>query len=367
MVDKKRHLRQAGSKKRVRNSQETDWRTDLPSRDRPKTRPQAKFGDRDRQESSSTERKILSHRDRQESSSTERKILPHRDRQENSPTERDRQFVPNSEYASEESNDLIYGRHSVLTALESDRQFNRIWIIPKLRYDTRFLSLLQEVKAKGTVIDEVEAHRLDRMTRGANHQGIAAQIAPYDYIELADLIEQAKASTTEPIVIVADGITDPHNLGAIIRTAEALGAHGLVIPQRRSAGITSTVMKVAAGALEFFPVARVVNLTRALEELKQAGFWIYGTTAGTGKPLHSIDGNRAIGLVIGSEGEGLSLLTQRSCDELFKIPLAGKTPSLNASVAAAIALYEVCRHRLSDKIYLSKSSSVSSDTFQTKD
>jgi 23S rRNA (guanosine2251-2'-O)-methyltransferase len=228
-----------------------------------------------------------------------------------------------------------------------------------LRYDSRFLSLLQDAKAKGTVIDEVDTYRLNQITHGANHQGIAAQIAPYAYIELADLIERAKATTPEPVIVIADGITDPHNLGAIIRTAEAFGAQGLVIPQRRAAGITSTVMKVAAGALEHFPVARVVNLTRALEDLKQAEFWIYGTASGTGKPLHSIEWKGAIGLVIGSEGEGLSLLTQRSCDVLVTIPLAGKTPSLNASVAAAISLYEIYRQRWSDKLYLSKPESVS--------
>jgi 23S rRNA (guanosine2251-2'-O)-methyltransferase len=297
-----------------------------------------------------------------------RRQLPDRDRTEKFQPERKRQLSPPIVEVEEEVSDLVYGRHSVLAALESDRQLNRIWITPKLRYDPRFLSLVQEAKAKGAVIDEVDVRRLDRITHGANHQGVAAQIAPYAYVELAELIEQAKASTADPVIVIVDGITDPHNLGAIIRTAEALGAQGLAIPQRRAVGISSTVMKVAAGALEHLPVARVVNLTRALEELKQAGFWIYGTTAGTGKPLHSMNWQGAIGLVIGSEGEGLSLLTQRSCDELVTIPLAGKTPSLNASVAAAIALYEIYRQRWSDKVYIKaeKSKSVASDTFQNK-
>jgi 23S rRNA (guanosine2251-2'-O)-methyltransferase len=256
------------------------------------------------------------------------------------------------ETEEEEQSDLIYGRHSVLAALEGDRQLNRIWIIAKLRYDPRFLTLLQNAKAKGAVIDEVDPHRLGLITRGANHQGIAAQVAPYAYIELGDLIEKAKASTSDPVIVIADGIVDPHNLGAIIRTAEAFGAQGLVIPQRRAVGIVSTVMKVAAGALEHFPVARVVNLSRALEDLKKAGFWIYGTASESGKPLHSINWQGAIGLVVGSEGEGLSLLTQRTCDELVTIPLAGKTPSLNASVAAAISLYDIYRQRWSDKPYI---------------
>ncbi len=261
-------------------------------------------------------------------------------------------FDPKTSQEDREDNDLVYGRHSVLAALESDRQLNRIWITNKLHYDPRFHSLLQTAKAKGTVIDEVNIQRLNQITSGGNHQGVAAQIAPYNYQDLDELITQAKASTDEPVIVIADGIADPHNLGAIIRTAEALGAQGLVIPQRRAAGVTSTVTKVAAGALESFPVARVVNLSRALETLKSAGFWIYGTAAEGGKLLHSMELRGAIGLVIGSEENGLSLLTQRCCDQLISIPLGGKTPSLNASVAAAITLYEVYRQRWSDKLYL---------------
>jgi 23S rRNA (guanosine2251-2'-O)-methyltransferase len=252
----------------------------------------------------------------------------------------------------DEANDLVYGRHSVLTSLESGRQLNRIWITNKLHYDTRFHSLLQIAKTKGTVIDEVNIQRLNQITHGGNHQGVAAQISPYFYKNIDELISQAKASTDKPVIIIADGIADPHNLGAIIRTAEGLGAQGLVIPQRRAAGVTSTVTKVAAGALEFFPVARVVNLSRALETLKMAGFWIYGTTAEGGKLLHSIELQGAIGLVIGSEENGLSLLTQRLCDQLISIPLEGNTPSLNVSVAAAITLYEIYRQRWSSKLYL---------------
>ncbi|TRV13882.1 MAG: 23S rRNA (guanosine(2251)-2'-O)-methyltransferase RlmB [Microcystis wesenbergii Mw_MB_S_20031200_S109] len=246
---------------------------------------------------------------------------------------------------NQEADDLLYGRRVVLTAMEEERQLNRIWVVNRLRYDPRYHTLLEKAKANGTVIDEVDDLRLDQITNKANHQGIAAQMSPYDYIELADLIEKAKGRSRHPVIVIAEGITDPHNLGAIIRTAEAMGCQGVVIPQRRAAGVTSTVMKVAAGSLEYLPVARVVNLNRALEELKAAGFWLYGTAAKTGKSLHTINLTGAIGLVIGSEGEGLSLLTQKSCDELVSIPLAGKTPSLNASVAAGMALYEVYRQR----------------------
>jgi len=246
----------------------------------------------------------------------------------------------------ETENDFIYGRHSVLAALSGERNLNRIWVTPRLRYDARFHSLLQQAKANGAVIDEVEPQRLDQMTNRATHQGIVAQIAPYEYLELGDLIGQAKAASPNPVLLVADGITDPHNLGAMIRTAEAIGAQGLVIPQRRAVGITSTVMKVATGALETFPVARVVNLTRALEELKEAGFWIYGTSAEADEVLPKVDFSGSIALVIGSEGEGLSLLTQRACDRLVSIPLRGKTSSLNASVATGMVLYEIYRQRI---------------------
>ncbi|MCA2813868.1 MAG: 23S rRNA (guanosine(2251)-2'-O)-methyltransferase RlmB [Microcystis sp. M090S1] len=246
---------------------------------------------------------------------------------------------------NQEADDLLYGRRVVLTAMEEERQLNRIWVVNRLRYDPRYHTLLEKAKANGTVIDEVDDLRLDQITNKANHQGIAAQMSPYEYIELADLIEKAKGRSRHPVIVIAEGITDPHNLGAIIRTAEAMGCQGVVIPQRRAAGVTSTVMKVAAGSLEYLPVARVVNLNRALEELKAAGFWLYGTAAKSGKSLHTINLTGAIGLVLGSEGEGLSLLTQKSCDELVSIPLAGKTPSLNASVAAGMALYEVYRQR----------------------
>ena len=252
----------------------------------------------------------------------------------------------------EEGNDLIYGRHPVLMALENQRQLNRVWITPRLRYDPRFHPLLTQAKANGTVIDEVEPRRLDYLTQQANHQGVAAQVAPHEYLELDDLIAQAKAASEQPVIVVAEGITDPHNLGAIVRTAESLGAQGLVIPQRRAAGITSTVMKVAAGALEHLPVARVINLGRALESLKAAGFWIYGTAAEASQPLHTTQFSGPVALVVGSEGEGLSLLTQRSCDFLVSIPLAGKTPSLNASVAASMVLYEVFRQRWANRVYL---------------
>jgi len=265
---------------------------------------------------------------------------------------------------TEEDNDLIYGRHPVLAALENQRQINKLWITSRLRYDPRFHSLLLQAKENGTVIDEVELKRLDQITQQANHQGVAAQVSPYAYQDLGELIERAKSAAEAPVIVAADGITDPHNLGAIIRTAEAIGAQGLVIPQRRAVGITSSVMKVAAGALETFPVARVVNFSRALEELKAAGFWVYGTATNGGQPLHTVQLTGSIVLVVGAEGEGLSLLTQRCCDVLVSIPLLGNTPSLNASVAAGMALYEIYRQRWSSILYLDK---LQKDTFKKEE
>ncbi len=251
-----------------------------------------------------------------------------------------------------EDNDLIYGRHTVLAALENQRPLNRIWITNQLSYDPRFHTLIRQAKMAGTVIDEVDYARLDYITNRAIHQGIAAQVAPYEYLELTDLIEKSKSVSAQPVLIATDGITDPHNLGAIIRTAEALGTQGLILPQRRSVGITSSVMKVAAGALENFAVARVVNLSRALEELKKAGFWIYGTASEAAKPIYKISFTGPIVLVVGSEGEGLSMLTQQCCDDLVSIPLNGHTPSLNVSVATGMALYEIYRQRWSHTLHL---------------
>ena len=260
----------------------------------------------------------------------------------------------NSPTTKEEDDDLIYGRHTVQAALQSERYLNRIWIIPPLRYDPRFHTLLNEAKTKGTVIDEVDDKRLDRITQRKNHQGIAAQISPYEYKELEELIFQAKSKSDRPVLLVADGINDPHNLGAIIRTGEALGIQGLIIPQRRAVGITSTVTKVAAGALENFPVARVINLSNALEQLKKEGFWIYGTVANDGEPIHTVkfteERIKGIVLVVGSEGEGLSLLIQKNCDVLVSIPMSGSTPSLNVSVATGMAIYEIHRQHLSKNL-----------------
>ncbi|XGV99510.1 MAG: 23S rRNA (guanosine(2251)-2'-O)-methyltransferase RlmB [Leptolyngbya sp. BL-A-14] len=317
----------------------TDWKPDRarPSRDGDSVQPRRRSGHSSRHEGSSHSR-------------GQRSLPPVASRPPADAGSDPANAVP----TSFEEADLIYGRHPVLAALESQRSLNRIWITAKLRYDHRFHDLLGQAKANGTVIDEVEPQRLDQLTFRANHQGVVAQVAPHEYMELADLIEQAKAASDQPVLVVADSITDPHNLGAIIRSAEALGAQGLVIPQRRAVGVTSTVVKVAAGALETFSVARVVNLGRALEELKSAGFWIYGTASNGSQALHTVQFSGPVVLVVGAEGDGLSMLTQRACDSLVSIPLAGHTPSLNASVATGMALYEIFRQRWSNTLHLDK-------------
>jgi 23S rRNA (guanosine2251-2'-O)-methyltransferase len=247
--------------------------------------------------------------------------------------------------ADQESPDLIYGRHAIQAALEGERSLNRLWINDRFRYDGRFLPLINEAKANGAVVDEVDQQRLNQLAQGQNHQGIIAQVAAYSYWELADLITHAKAQSKRPVLLAADSITDPHNLGAIIRSAEAIGAQGLIIPQRRAAGVTSTVAKVSAGAVENFPIARVINLRQALETLKGENFWIYGLAAEASHSIHTVEFNSATVLVVGAEGDGLSLMVQQSCDSLVSIPLAGKTPSLNASVATGMALYEIYRQQ----------------------
>jgi len=193
------------------------------------------------------------------------------------------------------------------------------------------------------LVEEVTWARLAQLTGGAVHQGIALQTAAAETLDLSSLIEGCADLGESPLLLALDGLTDPHNLGAIVRSAEALGAHGLVLPQRRSAGLTGSVAKVAAGALEHLPVARVVNLNRSLETLKQSGYRVIGLAEEGDVTLPEVDLEGPLVLVTGSENQGLSLLTRRHCDQLVRIPLRGVTPSLNASVATALCLYELAR------------------------
>ena len=234
--------------------------------------------------------------------------------------------------------DWIWGKHSVLAALNSERPINRIWCTSEIFSSEKFFLLLKNLKSKGVLIEEVSWSRLSQLTYGAGHQGIALQLSSSQTISLNKLIDISKLNCKNPFFVAMDGITDPHNLGAIIRSAEAFDCKGIIIPQRRSVGLTGTVAKVAAGALEHIPVSRVVNLNRAIDELKKNGFLILGLSGEGQVPISEFKKKAPFLVIVGAENKGISLLVQKKCDYLLKIPLKGKSSSLNASVAAAISL-----------------------------
>jgi 23S rRNA (guanosine2251-2'-O)-methyltransferase len=237
--------------------------------------------------------------------------------------------------------DWIWGKHSVYEALNSERAINRIWCTSEIFSSDKFYILLKDLKSKGVLIEEVSWNRLSQMTYGASHQGVALQLACSKTISLEKLIDFSKHNCPSPILVALDGITDPHNVGAIIRSAEAFDCKGVIIPQRRSAGLTGTVAKVAAGALEHLHVSRVVNLNRALEELKKNGFLIVGLSGDGQISISNFQEKAPLVVVVGSEDKGISVLTQKKCDFILSISLKGKTSSLNASVAAAISLFHL--------------------------
>ena len=237
--------------------------------------------------------------------------------------------------------DWIWGKHSVFEAFVNERAINRIWCTSEIFSSEKFYILLKDLKSKGVLVEEVSWNRLSQLTCGASHQGVALQLACAKTISLEDLIDFSKNNSTNPIILALDGITDPHNVGAIIRSAEAFDCKGIIIPQRRSAGLTGTVAKVAAGALEHLRVSRVVNLNRALEELKKKGFIIVGLSEDGLLSISKFREKTPLVLIVGSEDKGISLLTQKKCDFLLRIPLKGKTSSLNASVAAAISIFHL--------------------------
>jgi len=250
--------------------------------------------------------------------------------------------LDNQEFTTKRNfDDWIWGKHSVYEALVSDRAINRIWCTSEIFSSDKFYILLKDLKAKGVLIEEVSWNRLSQLTYGASHQGVALQLACSKTISLEQLIDFSKHNCTNPIILALDGITDPHNVGAIIRSAEAFDCKGIIIPQRRSAGLTGTVAKVAAGALEHLHVSRVVNLNRALEELKKNGFLVVGLSGDGQISISNFQEKAPLVVVVGSEDKGISLLTQKKCDFILSISLKGKTSSLNASVAAAISLFHL--------------------------
>ena len=244
----------------------------------------------------------------------------------------------------QEAEDRIEGKNAVMEALKAGRPIDKVYIA-KGEQDKALRFIAQKAKAAGAVISEVDRRKLDFMSVTHAHQGVIAVAALREYVTVADILTSAQEKGEAPLVVVCDEISDPHNLGAIIRTAECAGAHGVVIPKHRSAGVTAIVEKTSAGAVEYMPVARVTNLAAALEELQQAGVWVFGTAAEGDRSLWEADLTGGTAIVIGSEGDGMSRLTREKCDFLVSIPMKGKISSLNASAAASVVLYEALRQR----------------------
>ena len=240
--------------------------------------------------------------------------------------------------------DRIEGRNAVIEALRAGRAMDKIYIA-KGEVDQTLGHIASKARSQGVVVVETDRRKLDLMSQTHAHQGVIAICAVKEYCSVQDILNIAAERGEPPFVIVCDEISDPHNLGAIIRSAECVGAHGVVIPKRRSAGLTAVVGKAAAGAAEHMAIARVPNLSSALEELKKAGLWVFGAAAEGSSPLWKTDLTGPIALVIGSEGDGMSRLVREHCDFLLSIPLKGQISSLNASAAAAVLMYEVLRQR----------------------
>ena len=240
--------------------------------------------------------------------------------------------------------DLIEGRNAVTEALRAGRTIDKIYIA-KGEVDKTLGHIASKARDMGVVVVEADRRKLDAMSVTHAHQGVIALAAVREYSSIDDILRIAEERGEAPFVIVCDEISDPHNLGAIIRTAECVGAHGIIIPKRRSAGLTSIVGKTSAGAAEHMAVARVANLPAAIKELKTHGLWVYGTAAGADNGMWTTDLTGPVCLVIGSEGDGMGRLVTENCDFLVSIPMHGKVNSLNASAAAAILMYEVLRQR----------------------
>lgn len=241
--------------------------------------------------------------------------------------------------------DRIEGRNAVLEAFRSGKTIDKLFVLDGCQ-DGSVQSIIREAKKQDTLIQFVAKERLNQLTETGKHQGVIAYAAAYAYAEVEDMLRFARDRGEAPFLILLDGIEDPHNLGAIIRTANLAGAHGVIIPKRRAVGLTATVAKASAGALHYTPVAKVTNLTRTMEELKKQGLWFVCADMG-GEQMYRLNLTGPIGLVIGSEGEGVSRLVKENCDLTASIPMKGDIDSLNASVAAGVLAYEIVRQRLS--------------------
>ncbi len=238
----------------------------------------------------------------------------------------------------------IEGRNAVIEAFRAGRTIDRLYVLDGCK-DGPVMTIKREAAKQGTQIKYVAKERLDQLSETGRHQGVVACAAAYCYAEVEDMIRRAEEKGEPPFVLLLDGIEDPHNLGAIIRTANQAGAHGVIIPKNRAVGLTATVAKASAGALNYTPVAKVTNLGQTIEELKKRGIWFVCADMG-GTPMYGLDLKGPIGLVIGAEGNGVSRLVREKCDMTARIPMRGDIDSLNASVAAGILAYEIVRQRL---------------------
>ena len=239
---------------------------------------------------------------------------------------------------------IIEGRNAVLEAFRAGKTIDKLFVLDGCQ-DGPVKSILREAKKTDTIINFVDKERLDRLANSGHHQGVVAQAAAYEYAEVEDILNAAKEKGEAPFIFILDEIEDPHNLGAIIRTANLCGAHGVIIPKRRAVGLTATVAKTSAGAVNYTPVAKVTNIAKTIEELKKEGMWFVCADM-DGQTMYDLNLTGPIGLVIGNEGAGVSRLVKEKCDYVASIPMKGDIDSLNASVAAGVLAYEIVRQRL---------------------
>lgn len=239
---------------------------------------------------------------------------------------------------SEQSTEFIIGRHPAVAALKSDQAINKVFIQKGLKSDA-LGQIIQLAKERQLIISNVPKAKLDQMTDHQNHQGVVLAVAAYQYSQIDDLFANAETHQEDPFFLILDELADPHNLGSILRTADAAGVHGIIIPKRRSVGLTSVVAKTSTGAIEHVPVARVTNLVQTAKELQQRGVWLFGTDM-QGTDYRQWQAQGAVALVIGNEGKGISPLLKKTCDEMLTIPMIGHVQSLNASVAASLLIYQ---------------------------
>lgn len=250
-----------------------------------------------------------------------------------------------SEEMNTMENLVIEGRNAVIEAFRSGKTIDKVYVLDGCQ-DGPIRTVIREAKKHDTIINFVTKERLDQLSETKKHQGVVAHAAAYEYETVEDMLELARKKGEDPFLILLDNIEDPHNLGAIIRTANLAGAHGVIIPKRRAVGLTATVAKTSAGALNYTPVAKVTNLAKTMEELKEQGLWFVCADMG-GEVMYRMNLKGPIGLVVGNEGEGVGRLVKEKCDYIASIPMKGDIDSLNASVAAGVLAYEIVRQRLS--------------------